>query len=462
MTNILFIAYEFPPLNRAGIFRPMYFVKYLQQFNINPIVFTLGKNSIKNVYGNAEVDESLGAEVVKGKTIVEVESGLINSKDKSKIKNFLDIYFSGAGQEAKGWKKDFTAKFIDAVHRYKPRLVFITVPPFSNLQLVIDLAKKFGLPVIGDFRDAWSQWIINPYASYFHYKYIFNSERKVLKGLDAVTVTSLQTLDDLKKIHPSVPASKYHYLPNGYEGDLQTWSPLEPKEQYTIGYVGSFYYSPGARENMFKPWWKKKGHKMLQFSPHREDWKYRSPYFFFKALQALFENYPEYRQVIKVKFAGGIPEWLPAMIAETGLENNVELFGFLPHSEVANFQNGCDALLVTSSKRVDGRDYSIASKTFEYFQVQKPIIAFVCDGAQKDILAGSGIALLCDPDDVAESARKLRAFFAGKIDLYPSETFVNRFKRKNLTEQLSKIIFDLINSSSEKNIAHSRHKAQLH
>ena len=40
MMNVLFLVYEFPPLNSGGSHRPFRFSKYLQQFGINPVIIT--------------------------------------------------------------------------------------------------------------------------------------------------------------------------------------------------------------------------------------------------------------------------------------------------------------------------------------------------------------------------------------------------------------------------------------
>ena len=40
MKNVLFVVYEFPPLNSGGSHRPYRFLKFLGQYGINPVVVT--------------------------------------------------------------------------------------------------------------------------------------------------------------------------------------------------------------------------------------------------------------------------------------------------------------------------------------------------------------------------------------------------------------------------------------
>ncbi len=112
-------------------------------------------------------------------------------------------------------------------------------------------------------------------------------------------------------------------------------------------------YSPGGR---------KRGHRILQYIPHKQDWLYRSPYFFFKAIQQLNNTDPSIGNKIKDPVCRKNPRLVKDMIRSFGLENQVTLMGEISHKESLSFQESCDALLITSAKQIGGRDYSIAGK----------------------------------------------------------------------------------------------------
>jgi glycosyltransferase involved in cell wall biosynthesis len=292
-----------------------------------------------------------------------------------------------------------------------------------------------------DFRDAWSQWRTVPYGTVFHYWKTLQLEGKYLRDADAIIATSGQTLDDFKKLHREIPVAKFHYIPNGYNGPLHSWQPIDrDKPEFTIGYVGSFYFTYEARAQMLQPWWRKKGHRMLQYIPHKQDWLYRSPYFFFKALRQLNISHPDLGKKIRVKFAGKKAPWLADMITSFGLEEQVTLIGEIPHRQSLLFQQECDALLITSAKQLGGKDYSIAGKTFEYLQMQRPVISFACEGAQKSLLKDAGTALLCDPDNTDQAAEDLAGLFESRILLQPDHAFLQTLSRQFLTNQLADII----------------------
>jgi hypothetical protein len=446
MINILFIAFEFPPLSRGGVHRPLAFVQYLPKYGINPVVITLDKESYADVFDTYGYDELLGKEIREKADLILVKSGKMPPE--SRIRRFLSIYFSIHGNETKYWKENFNEAVDRAVEKFKPQAIFATVPPFSILPLVAKASKKYALPLILDFRDAWSQWKTIPYGTIFHYWRTLQLEGKYLRKAKAIITTSGQTLNDFKLLHERKVVDKLYYVPNGYNGSLKPWKPIESnKTEFVIGYVGSFYYAPEARRQMLQPWWQKKGHRILQYIPYRQDWLYRSPNFFFKTLQQLNISNPALGNRIKVEFAGKIHGWLQDMIRSFGLANQVNLIGEISHKESLSFQEDCDALLITSAKQIGGKDYSIAGKTFEYLQMQKPILAFVCDGAQKDILTRGGTALICDPDDTKESVRLLSGLFSGSIDLQPDHVFLESLSRQILTERLAKIISSQVKST---------------
>ena len=444
MTNILFIAYQFPPLNIGGTQRPLKFVKYFREFGIEPIVLTLARESYKEVYGTFHFDLDTLSEIPPNTNIIEIPSLPILSRRAGRIKRFIDIYFSYIGKEAQMWKPNLFAILPQIIEKFDPKAILVTAPPFSMLPLAIEIAERYNIPLITDLRDAWSLWNINPYGSKIHYNLVVKLEEKVFRKSQAIIATSKQTISDFKKIHPDIKESKFHYIPNGYDSNtisnkIRKYN-FNLKKEIIIGYTGRFYYSPESRSQMLTPWYKKRFHRKLQYTPVKEDWLYRSPYFFFKTLKILFEKEPNLKHRIKIKFAGEKPEWLQGMIDEFNLSGNCEFLGLLNHKESIQFQKSCDALLITSSKVIGGKDYSIAGKTFEYFVAQKPIIAFVTNSAQKDILVDSGMAIICDPDNSDESSNILLELFEKEIILKPESQFIEKYHRRYLTKRLSEII----------------------
>ena len=443
MTKVLFIAYQFPPLNVGGSFRPLKFVKYFNDFQIEPFIITLDPKDYAKVYKNFNTDYNLLNEIkdVKKKIIHIPTENLLAAKNK------ISSYFNFTkGKEAKFWKKNFFKITQKLIEQNTFKAIIITAPPFSVIALAVKLAKKNNLPLIIDMRDSMSMWVYSPYATYLHFFITKTKEKYWFKNAYKIIAVTKEMIEDWKKIHKHCKIEKFQVIPNGFDENIAFDKIiLKPTHKLTIGYIGSFYYNPENRKLIFQPKNEKKWHRKLQYVPRKEDWLYRSPFFFFKTLHYLFEKKPELKNKIFVKFAGNKPKWLIEMIENFKLQNNVELVGFLSSDALQKFKNQCDAWLSTSVKIPEGRDYCIAGKTFDYITDRKPIFAFVSEGAQKDFLINSGMAVIFDPDNIQQAAEKLENILHYGITLEPNKSFLERYHRKFLTKKLADIIHSLPN-----------------
>jgi glycosyltransferase involved in cell wall biosynthesis len=443
--NILLVAFEFPPLGGAGVQRSMAWAKYLDSYGIHPIVVTTDEVSFLNTMVNP-LDRTLLTRLPGNLTIERIPCPRGEAWDASRFEKWFRIFFSRTDPLARWWRANVQKQMPRLLKMHRPQAIYVSLPPFSMALLWLDIARQYGLPLVLDLRDAWSQWAIFPYATPLHYLSMLRFEGRCLNSAQRVICTSEQTRWDLLRVHPGLNAHKIVTITNGYDSDVEDWS-LSPRRRedgkFVIGYVGQFYYTPQTRELPMKPWWKKPPHRMLHYTPRLEDWLYRSPLFFFRAVERLLECRPELRTRIHIRFAGIKPDWIDAQAADCGLADIVEFVGYLDHSSAIAFQQSCDCLLVTSSKVVGGEDYSIAGKTFEYLTMRKPILGFVCRGAQKDLLERTGMAVLCDPDRYDESAQTLGALIDGEILLQPNTPFLQSLHRRHLAGKLAEVFLEI-------------------
>lgn len=447
MIDVIFIAYQFPPLNVAGSFRPLKFVKYLKHFRINPVVFTLSQDCYHKVYKDPNVDGSLLKEIDRNEIeIIQVPSDNVLEVYSNKFKYIkhrcFSVYF---GDHHEKWEKYLLKSIHDATKKYNFKVLFVTVPPFSMIAPALKVSQLYNLPLIMDMRDAWSMWNASSYPSIIHYWATIFLERKLFKRAAYLIGTTEQAIKGWKKLHPNIHSDKFIYIPNGYDSSeealkLPQFESVPFNDKFTITYIGNFYYFPESRKAIFKPWHQRKGRRLLQFVPRKEDWLYRSPYFFFKTIRKLIDLKPEMEQKLILKFAGDKPHWFDNMVREFGLCSMVRHLGFIFHEEAIKLQQESDALLLTSLKVIGGEDYFIAGKTFEYIMANKPILGFVCEGAQKEFLKNSGIAIICDPDKTKESAEKLLNLFENKQTFTSNNIFLKNFHFKKLTYQLANTI----------------------
>jgi glycosyltransferase involved in cell wall biosynthesis len=150
--------------------------------------------------------------------------------------------------------------------------------------------------------------------------------------------------------------------------------------------------------------------------------------YFFRCLAELFRLEPRRREQITVRIAGRQPDAIRQMADDLGIADRVEWVGFLKKAEIIRFYEGCDYLLSTSVKVEGGEDYCVGGKTYEYFAAAKPILGFVARGAQREVLEGSGLSEIFDPDQTNENAVRLASLLDLPEKIYqPDAAFLSQF-----------------------------------
>ncbi len=439
--TILYIALEFPPLNNTGTYRSLKFVKYLPDYGINPIVLTLDNRANENLFGK-KFDSKLIDEIKD----IEIHRLSIkkNIKYKNKSLKFLEVFFSFHDKIANRTWTNFKKKIHEIFSHNQIHAAVITFPPFSCEKYVLYLKIKYNVNIIVDFRDAWSAWGNNLFPSYFHFRMIRKIERKVFGIADTIITVTNELKEKFIDIHGENIRDKIVVIPNGFDFELNNQKIYNPRINdeniIRIGYIGSFYYDPKLETETSKPWFKKRFYRLLQFTLNEENWKYRSPFFFLKALENLILNKPEIKSKIVFEHIGSLPDWLPEMINDCNLQNNFISHGFKTHLEVKEIAMKFDYLLATSEKNLVGPHYCLPSKIFDYLELNKPIIAFVTPGSQLEFLKNSGISVFFDPDNTEESSKKLENLFSSELIFKINKSFLDNYNRRNLTKILSEII----------------------
>lgn len=446
------LAFEFPPLAAVGVQRAVKLTKYLPEQGISPVVVTTDVASLEAWFG-PRFDHTLARELAPNLAIHRIPCPPPAPAPHPLFQR-LWHFFSLGGDVGRQWAPELTREWDRIVAQSRPAAVYVSVPPFTVAPLARRLARRSGLPLILDFRDHWSQWCATAYPTWFHYRADLSAERACVRHADAVLGVTGQLVRDLQDVHTGNSASKFHVVPNGWDG-LAAVPPAPaalPQGTFVIGYVGSFYYSPAKRASVMEPWWRKAPRHWLQYAPRREDWLYRSPYFFFRALERLLQRRPELRPRLRVRFAGDPHDWFDRQVAAFGLQDVVEHVGRLSHDACLEFEARCDALLITSVKVEGSRDYCIAAKTFEYLAAGRPIIGIVTEGEQRDFLESCGAALVGDADDPEASARVIEQVVAGGFRPAPNHAFLQAFHSREASRQVAAVLRQLCNVTAQQGL----------
>lgn len=445
MIHAFLLAYQFPPLNVGGSHRWARLSRHLRDQGVEVTIFTLDLASPGSPYADAPMDASLLDGLPEDLRVIRVPC---DESWRSPTRGLLGKakgYFRLAAGEGRAWKPYVRRAVLAEAAISRPDVLTVTAPPFSMAPLGAKLAAELAVPLVLDMRDPWSTWAMAGHATYAHFVATVAAERRCFRAASAIVFTAPQTRTDMIRLHPSLPAAKLHVITNGHEGLSASHAPRESRH-FTIGYVGSFYFTPEQRTMMMSSRASRKGHRKLRYIYRREDWKYRSPWFFFRAIHVLLERRPDLAEQLRVRIlsADTGSEWLSEMVEAWGLGNVVALEGAVEHKQALEFEQGCDALLITASKIEGGKSYSIAGKTYEYLSQLKPILAFTPPGAQRDILEPSGLAVLCDPDDADASSRKLEDLVTGRGSVRPRMEFINSLHASELAKSMSSLLHDVV------------------
>lgn len=438
-------------MNLGGVFRPLRFVNGLVDKGINPIIITFEDNeNLRKVQNRFDYDllETLDKRIQVYRIPLEDMGKYYGSK----IARFRNTYFNTTDNYYKAWKTNLDVQLPKIIAKHAPRAVFVTCPPFSGAEVGLAVSKKFGLPLILDMRDAWADLSMAPLGSFLHYIYKRNKENNVFKHSDAIVTVTPQLLKSFQNSHPKIPSGKFNLIFNGFDFEIpdrlfvQSRS-LSEKKTINIGYTGSFYYSPVGREMMLKPWWKKRGHRILQYTPIKEDWLYRSPYFFLKALKQLFISRPELQERVYFHLIGVTPDWLSSMTDEIGITQNIILHGFQTHQKTLELQDSFDLFLATSEKIIGSDHYCLPSKLFTYLRSGKPVLGFVTKGIQFDFIKQSGLGPISDPDNIAAGSKMIEEIIEQGYKKELNTVYLKQFSNSVAIEELTKIVHKVVNES---------------
>jgi glycosyltransferase involved in cell wall biosynthesis len=442
--RVLFLAFEFPPLTAAGVFRALGFAEQFAACGIELDIVTV-RESDYATWSGAPIDPGLARRIPPEARVHRIPSGFPAwywSLARNKLGFRLAQYAHWGDPLSSFWRRPLFAALDRLVAERRPDVLLATAPPFGVAVLAADVARRYRLPWVVDWRDPWLLWCSAPMPSYAHFRHVRATEGALLREANVSVATSHVTRDDWVRYFPGVDPARLVTIYNGYDRAALAApvAALPGDGRRRIAYAGSFYFDPRTREAMRRPLWRRPPYQWLFYTPRREDWLYRSPYFFLRGLRRLADRVPGLKDKLVVEFAGLVPSWLPAMLRETGTESFVELLGPVPHAEALALQGRADAVLLTSAKVEGGRDYSVAGKTFEYFGLRRPILGVLTDGAMRDLVEQSGLGILADPDDTESVARAIEQVVSGTADVTPNENFLAECDRANSARQMAAVL----------------------
>ena len=418
--KVLIISYYWPPAGGPGVQRWMKFVKYLPEYNIKPILY-IPENPNYPIYDyslNDEVSEKL--EIIKN-PITEISNIISNSKSLNLIRSgnipnpkeqslFQRLLFFIRGNLfIPDMKILWKNKSIDFIENYlsktKIDVVITTGPPHSLHLIGYELKKRLNIKWISDFRDPWVN--LN-YLNRFHL--LPSVKRRHKKLRDKVLINSnsvIVTSEKLKKLYKEI-APNIFKITNGYDYEYST---VNIDSKFSISHIGSLYPE-------------------------------RNPKYLWDIIDEICINNEEFRSNLQINFIGNTSEKIIKYLSNKTFKSCIKFFDYVDYKRAIEFMCSSQILLMVEVNDNDS-SYAIPGKLFDYLNSKRPIIAIGPDKSEVDqILYDTNAGKFFNYNESINLKLHIENLYnqyeMGSIS-YDAKN-ISIYKRKNLTEELSKII----------------------
>ncbi|OPY24915.1 MAG: hypothetical protein A4E26_00088 [Methanobacterium sp. PtaU1.Bin097] len=423
MKNVLMISFFAPPANAVATHRIAGFARFLTEFGWKPTLLTA-----KPQYYQA-IDNELLSVIPPEVQIYRTDmigrkyshsgtpAGNLQKKP-SLIKKCLVpaiktvIRHIAFPDEYVGWVPYACKETQRILAKGQWDAIYTTGGPFSSMEIGYRLKKHTRLPWVVDFRDPWAH---NPYwkGPHYHQKLNERLESKTVNACDRVIVTT-QSIEKLyRDCYPAIPAEKFVTITNGYDPDLfENLNIAETSGNKFILTHAGWFYGP------------------------------RKPDYLLKALRLMLDTHPEIPPSdILVRFIGNIPPELSILIAQLGLQNNIELAGVISHKQTLSYLKQSSVLVLIGGSEEKNEHLFIPAKLFEYMLTQRPILGLVNPGEATEIIRKGNMGESVLPTNIPGISDKIyKMYVAHKNNqnvYHPDKEFISRFNRRELSRQLA-------------------------
>jgi glycosyltransferase involved in cell wall biosynthesis len=299
------------------------------------------------------------------------------------------------------------------------------------------LKKKYGIPMVVDFRDEWLiaiEYLENHRRSAFSRWIQTKMMRRILVSADAILATTRASADQLSSYAKCVGSdAKVHCIYNGYdESDLAESSPEAGVQDPT-----GMNATGGAKQDASR----------LRIVYTGTLWELTDISPVVESLRRLVLSNPEIASKVKLSIAGRLAPKQQAIV--DGLHDSpveVQCLGYLPHNECIDLARSADLLLLLLADR-PGAERVVPAKLFEYLALRRHVLAICGEGETEKLLRQRSQVVRFHPNDHEGIANYIQANASKpRTHTQVSNTTpddLEAFSRRRLTQQLVGIMRDL-------------------
>jgi len=428
----LIITYYWPPSGGSGVQRWLKFTKYLRDFNWEPVIYTPENPEIP------VEDSSLLTDIPEGITVLKkriwepysfykqflgqkgedkIQTGFLTEKRKPKRKEKISVWIRGnlfIPDARKFWIAPSVKYLITYLKKNPVDIIISTGPPHSMHLIAKGLKKKLNIPWLADFRDPWTNidfyedLKLTRWADKKHKK----QEQSVIKEADSLIVVG----STLKNEYQNLGAKNVSVITNGYDQADYMDSDVCLDKKFSIMHAGTITYS-------------------------------RNPKEFWLVLSELVTEHQDFAEDLEIKLIGKIDMSVNENIARLGLEKFVVKTNYLSHKEATREQKKSHVLFLPINNTHNAKGI-ITGKLFEYLAAGRPVLAIgPVDGDAAEIINDTKAGMISGFGDNNRLKNNILALYHdyknGRLQINAGD--ISKFSRKNLTEELVKLLNGSIN-----------------
>jgi hypothetical protein len=400
------------------------FVKYLPDFGYEPHVY-IPENPMYPL-----IDEKLLSEVSKNVIILknkifepygfasffskkktkDISSGIIPNKKKQSFVEKAMIWIRGnifIPDARIFWVKPSILFLRKYLVENNIDTIITTGPPHSLHLIGLQLKKEMQINWITDFRDPWTtigyhkELKLSNWAAKTHK----DLEKEVLNSCDSIIVTSPTTKKEFEEI-TSKPIS---VITNGY--DVEKIIPKAKDEKFTLAHIGSLLSE-------------------------------RNPMVLWEVLSELVSEDALFASHFELKLIGAVSNEVVLTIKDNGLEQYMNLLGYVSHEKALQEQKASQVLLLIEINAPETKCI-IPGKLFEYMVSDRPILALGPHGADfEQIIKSTNTGFFFTYDQKEALKSQILIYFDSflKKNLSVHAVGLQKYSRKSLTGDLAYLL----------------------
>jgi glycosyltransferase involved in cell wall biosynthesis len=311
--------------------------------------------------------------------------------------------------------------------------------PFCGAAAASALSRRFQIPWVADLRDPWALDELQVHPTALHHRLVSYRMRRHLKDASTIIMNTPEAAAVLLRSFPEFRSKRVISITNGYDaGAFAGLCHHHDPHTFRIVHTGSLHTD-------FAFQWprRKLVANILGGATPGVDFFTRSHLVLLRALEkwAPAVNHPERR--LRLMLIGNLTAADKHAVESSPARDYVETQGWMrSHAEIMQAQVDADLLFLPMHNLPPGRRATIVpGKTYEYMASKVPVLAAVPEGDARDFLEGAGVARVCRPDDVngmvQQLERRFREWQSHPGPLPANESYIERFERKHLTQQLA-------------------------